>query len=103
MKRWMTVCAVFAGLALGAGCAEAGAFSAVKGWITGEVAALLASAALAVLGGVAGALFTKIFRTFRESGEFLAALGGALEDKRLTREELATLVKEGRDIFDVWR
>ena len=41
--------------------------------------------------------------TMKEAGEFLRVLGFALEDNRITREELASIVKEGRDIFAAWR
>ena len=71
--------------------------------LSGEVFSLILSAALAIGAGIAGVLFTKIAGTLRETGEFLAALGLALEDRRITREELATIVKEAKDIFQTWK
>lgn len=85
-----------------AGYAHAGMLGNVKSWLTGEVLALFASGILTLLCGVLGIMFKKIIRTFKETGEFLTTLGTALDDQRLNREELAEIIKEGRDIFEVW-
>ncbi len=95
--------AAVAMLALGCGAAQAGVAAAVKGWLTGEVAALVVSAVLVILGGAMGLLFAKVTATFREAGEFLVQLGNSVEDRRLTREELAALLREGRDVLRVWK
>ncbi|MDP2984108.1 MAG: hypothetical protein Q8O92_12365 [Candidatus Latescibacter sp.] len=71
--------------------------------LSGEVVSLALSVVLAVGAGILGIMFTKVARTLKEAGDFLAVLGNALEDKRITREELAGIVKEGREIFGVWR
>ena len=89
--------------ALFAGSAEAAVFTSVKSWLSAEVVSLALSALLTILGGVMGLLFKKIARTFKEAGEFLTVLGEAVEDTRLTREELADIINEGKDIFAVWR
>ena len=85
-----------------AGYAHAGVWAKAKSWLTGEVLALVASTLLAVLGSSFGLVFIKISRTFREAGEFMTTLGMAIEDRRITRDELANIIKEGRDIFKVW-
>ena len=82
--------------------AYAGVFGSVKGWFTGEIAAIVISAVIAIIGGTAGILYGKIARTFREAGEFLATLGEALEDRRITRDELAAIIRSGKDVFAVW-
>ncbi len=86
----------------GATAAEAGVLNKIGAAVSGEVIALVISAAVALAAGAAGTLFVRVTRTFRETGEFLTALGSALEDTRITREELAKIVKEGKDIFAVW-
>jgi len=83
--------------------AHAGGFDKVKGWMTLEVAALALSAVLTVMGGALGIVFRRISLTFKEAGEFMTELGTALEDSRLTREELSAIIREGRDIFAVWK
>ena len=85
------------------GYAHAGMLSTVKGWLTGEVIAIIFSTLLALLGGALGLVFRKISRTFKEAGEFLTTLGLAIEDKRITREELANIISEGRDVFGAWK
>ena len=82
--------------------AFAGVLGSVKGWLSGEVIALIATAILTIIGGAIGLLFSRLVRTFKEAGEFMATLGAALEDKKLTREEIGAIIKEGRDIFAVW-
>ena len=81
--------------------------AAILGKITsalwGEVIPLLLSAALAIAAGIAGILFARVARTLRETGEFLATLGIALEDKKISRDELASIVKEAKDIFLAWK
>ena len=103
-KVMMTVWA--AAMIMLAASAEAG-ISAVAGkaasYLTGEVIALLASAVLAALAGAMGILFVRVARTFREAGEFLTALGCALDDRRITREELAGIIRAGKEVFAVWR
>ncbi len=94
----ISVCIIF----LFAGYAHAGIMGNIKSWLTGEVLALFASGILTLLFGVFGIMFKKIIRTFKETGEFLTTLGTALDDQRLNREELAEIIKEGRDIFEVW-
>lgn len=104
MKRIAGIAAAMAVMALGmAGVAHAGVLGTVKTWLTGEAAALVASAAAALIAGLSGVMYSRVTRTFREAGEFLAAVGTALEDHRVTREELAAIVREGRDIFAVWQ
>ena len=33
----------------------------------------------------------------------MTTLGEALEDHRLSREELGSIIKDGREIFEVWK
>ncbi len=84
------------------GAAHAGVIDSVMSWVTGEALAFILSAAAAMLAGMSGILYRKVSNTMKEAGEFLTTLGSALEDNRITREELASIVKEGRDIFTVW-
>ena len=98
--RIFVLCIFFA--AIMTGSAHAGILGKMRSWITGEVMAFFLSGIVAVLGGMFGVMFKKVNRTFKEAGEFITALGTALEDQKLTREELAGIIKEGRDIFRVW-
>ena len=84
------------------GYAHAGVWDKARSWLTGEVLALVASTLLAILGSSFGLVFIRISRTFKEAGEFMTTLGTAIEDRRITRDELANIIKEGRDIFTAW-
>ncbi len=81
----------------------AGLLETAKTWLSAEVAALLVSAFAAFLAGITGLFYTRAVRTFKEAGEFLTTLSLALDDKRITREELAQIIREGRDIFRAWK
>ena len=83
--------------------AYAGVLDTVKGWISGEMVALALSTVLTVLGGLLGLGYRKVSRTLKETGEFMTTLGDALEDKRLTREEMTAIIKEGKEVFAIWR
>ena len=99
MKKVFTITSIVVLLSvLTSGYAHAGMWETVKSWV-----ALVVSALLALAGGALGLIFRKISRTFKEAGEFMTVLGTALEDNRITRDELAHLLKEGREIFAVWR
>ncbi len=98
--RIFILCILFA--AVLSGSAHAGLLGKARSWITGEVMAFFLSGIIAVLGGMFGMMFRKVTRTFKEVGEFMAAVGNALEDQKLTREELTAIIKEGKDIFEVW-
>lgn len=104
MKRITSglIFAVMAGIAavpaFGAGIA-----GRVAGLVTGEVLSLALSAAAVVIAGASGILFARAARTFRETGEFLSVLGTAIEDRRITRDELAAIVREAKDIYRIWR
>ncbi len=101
MKKIAVVCIPV--LLLFAHATHAGSFGTLKSWMSLEVAALVLSAVLTVIGGALGIMFRRISGTFKEAGEFMTELGMALEDKRLTREELAAIIREGHDIFAVWK
>ena len=104
MKRFILTATVFMSvLLICISPAHAGILGKAKALVTAEAAALALSTLLAVFGGFLGLTFLKISRTFKETGEFMAVLGDALEDKRLTREELSRIVKEGGDVFMIWR
>ena len=83
--------------------AEAGVFGKVAGALSEEVVALIVSAVVAMFAGALGIIFVRVTRTFREAGEFLNTLGYALEDHRITREELATIIREGKEVFMAWK
>lgn len=80
----------------------AGIFDSVKSWVSWEVIAVILSAIVVFVAGMFGVLYKKVVATFKEAGEFMTALGTALEDKKITREEIGNVVKEGKDIFTVW-
>ena len=102
-KAVFIIVIVLIGSILFAGYAQAGILEKAKSWLTSEVLAFLASALIALLGGTFGILFVRISRTFRELGEFMTTLGTAIEDHRITRDELASIIKEGKDILGVWK
>lgn len=95
------ICVLF--VVLFTGFAEAGVLEKARSSLTSEVLALFASCIIALLCGVFGIMFKKVTRTFKEAGEFMTTLGEALEDHRLSREELGSIIKEGREIFEVWK
>ncbi len=101
MVNAVSIGAAFAVLSIAS--AEAGIMGKAAAAVTGEVVALAVSAVVALLAGALGLVFVRVARTFREAGEFLTVLGCALDDRRITREELVSIVKEGRDIFAVWK
>ncbi len=77
----------------------------VQNYVLPSLLDIIALAISAVVGLVAlkfGFMFGKVMKTFKETGEFMAILGTALEDKKITREEITAIVKEGKDIFAVW-
>ncbi|MHB9030986.1 MAG: hypothetical protein ACYC9O_19625 [Candidatus Latescibacterota bacterium] len=103
MRKGMMAASVIAAALFSAAAAEAGILGKLTSSLSFEVIALVISALLALAAGALGIVFVRVARTFRETGEFLTALGCALDDRRITREELAGIVKEGKDIFGIWR
>lgn len=96
------VTVVFVLLMIIATVAYAGVLGDIKGWISGELVALLATAGLAIMATVNKVLFSKVKRTFKEAGEFLDVVSKALEDNKISREELTEIVKSGKKILAVW-
>lgn len=82
--------------------AEASVMSTVTSWITGEVVALVASAILAVVMGIFGVLIKRITTTLVEAGEFLTVLGTSLSDGKLSKDEIASIISEAKDVFNIW-
>lgn len=82
---------------------EAGFLSGAKDWFGGEVAAMILSALFALLAAFLGIFYTRAVRTLKEAGDFLTVLAQAMEDKRIDRDELAKIIKEGKDIFIAWK
>ena len=93
---------IIAAIVLLAGNAEAGVLGRVRSWIGAEAGALAFSTVLAAAADAMGIMFRRVSQTLREAGEFLSTLGAAIEDRKLTREELVNIIREGRDIFAVW-
>ena len=93
---------LLAGLVFNSVC-YAGTLNNIKAWFSGEVVSMIVSCVAVILGSVFGMMFVKVAKTFKETGDFLAALGNALEDKKITREELAAIVKEGKEVYHIWR
>ncbi len=83
--------------------AHAGVFSKVKDWISGEFLALIATAGVGILASVNKVLFGRIIKTITETGELLDTVGAALEDNKVSRDELIDIVKEAKDIVAVWK
>jgi len=83
--------------------AYAGVWGSIRGWVSGQALAWIITGILAIGGIGASVMFTKIVRTLKELGEFLTKFAEVLADKKTTREELSDLVKEGKDVLDVWK
>jgi len=81
---------------------EAGIFGTVKNWLSTEVIAMIITVIVGIIAGALGALSGKLKKTFVEAGQFMTVLGAALEDNKISREELGHIVKEGKDVFRIW-
>lgn len=86
--------------------------------ILGDIGSYVKEQAMGViLGGVAlgingvlmwlhnknAARFNMVTKTMAETGEFLTTLGTAIQDAKVTREELGATLKEGADVVNVFR
>lgn len=67
-------------------------------WI--EIIGLVLSAVLALGGGWVGYVI-KGAKATKEIGELLSVAGRALEDKKITKEEIAQILKEFNDVKEV--
>lgn len=76
--------------------------TAVKDWLSSKFGAVILTYVIGSL-GLGGYILPKIFRTFKEAGEFFSAIGEAYEDKEITNEEIGIIFSEARDIFCVWK
>jgi|1_EtaG_2_1085319.scaffolds.fasta_scaffold35473_2 hypothetical protein len=74
----------------------------VTSFFAGQIFPYILSAVLMIVTGIFGSMFGKVNKTIKEAGEFMTALGYALEDKKLTKSELRTILKEGKDVFNIW-
>ena len=83
--------------------ANAGVLDIIKGVFTNNVLAYVITIVLGfgVIGG--SVWFIKTVKALKEVGEFLTVLGIAAEDKKITKEELVSIIKEGKDIINVWK
>ncbi len=83
----------------------AGVMETINGawsWITGEALAYLITGALALVAGAWGG-YALVKKSLGEIAEFVTTLDAALKDDKLSREELASIAKEGKDIFAAWK
>lgn len=51
-----------------------------------------------VLGAIGGGLWIKLKKLAKETREFIACLVDALEDDKISYEEVVTIVKEAKDV-----
>lgn len=61
---------------------------------------LTAIMAIAIFGTV---LAVRIVQTLKEAGELFIALSDALSDRKVTPEEIKTIVANARDVFNIWK
>ena len=85
---WLKGAAGKIGLDLGAG-----AISAIIGFLTAGIGA----------GTGIGYVFIRIIKTFIEAGEFFATITEAMQDKKISSEEMADIYGRGKDVFNVWK
>lgn len=90
-------------LVFAATTANAFGFGDIKSWVTWQGAAYLLTfiLGLGIISG--GILFTRIVQTLKEAGEFMTYLADALNDKKLSADELKKIVADARDVFDIWK
>ena len=103
MKRFTVLSIVLVLVLIIAAPAHAGVFGKIGDWLKGEVLVYALTALLLLFAGVSGVLFGKIVTTLKEAGEFLTVLGIAIEDKKISKDELHSIVKEAKDVFNPWR
>jgi len=103
MKRNIVLIMIVTLLLAMSSVAHAGIFGTVKGWIASEVFALALTVIVLGLSTAFGVMFGKVSKTLTEAGEFMTVLGTALADSRLSKDELKSIVKEGKDVFSLWR
>ncbi len=104
MKRniW-TIGLILLALVFVATSAYAFGFSDIKSWVTWQGAAYLLTFILG-LGIIGGSLmFVRILQTIKEAGEFMVYLADALNDKKLTPEEMKKIMADARDVFSIWK
>jgi hypothetical protein len=87
-------------------------FAGPVDWIkgaAGKIGLELGAGAITVLIGFltagtgAGYVFMRIMKTMIEAGEFFAAIGEAMQDKKISPEEISEIYGRGKDVFNVWR
>lgn len=103
MKRFISIIIIALFILAVSVPAYAGVFGKIGGWLKGEALLYALAFALTAFAAASGVLFVKIVSTLKEGGEFLTVLGNAIEDKKITKDELHAIVKEARDVFNPWR
>jgi len=93
---------VFVMTVMFAGIAEAGAWDKIKGMLSMQFWAYAATGLVFIFGTFGAVLFSKTTTTMKESAEFLNVLAAAIEDKKVSKEELLSIVKEGKDVINVF-
>lgn len=79
-------------------------------WITGEVWGYVLTGIAAILSLALGWVYNKlgvrydlIAKTLEEGAQFFGVLGAAAADHKITKEELASIIKEGQDVFSLYK
>jgi len=103
IQAGLVMLVVLAALMAFGGIAFAGPFGAIKNWMASEAFAWAISAVILTLSLVAGVAFQRVSKTLIEAGEFMTALGSALADSRISKDELTAIIKEAKDVFGLWR
>lgn len=80
-----------------------GIFSSIGHFITGEVMSCILTALAVIVFSVFGAISVRIITTLKEAGEFMMVLANALQDRKITREELEAIIKEAQDVFNIFK
>lgn len=82
----------------------------VGNWIAGNVMGTIATAGCAGLGWALKLVWNKntarynlVAKTLVEAGQFFEALGKMIGDQNVTRDELAAVIKEGKEVIDLYK
>lgn len=107
MKRCLFFFALLMALA---STAFAFGFGDVKSWVMGNIMGTIATAGCAALTYALKSVWQKntarfnlVSKTLIEAGQFFEALGEMIKDPTITKDELSAVVKEGKDVIDLYR
>lgn len=104
MRKYIGVMIVLVAMFGVVGVADAGVFDSIKTAVLNLISVeTIINIVLGIAALVGGGLFAKAKTTLKETGNFIDAVSTAVDDNKVTNEEVKAILMKKDDVISIWK